>query len=246
MLAALCTLLLGAMLLPSSATAKGRLLVVYDYPEPEDIQAARSIRQSEVAEEVAEIVADWNLLDTDVTVRFGTQIGPHFTVLNNGAPEIQIPYSFYSATRDLFAARSFVDQVSPEISALNTLHHALYHELGHAVIYTKQTGISEQIEEQAVDELATIMLISAYDEGATIAASAAKAFQLLSTEPDTVDARNDIRRVQAISCLIYGSDPKKNADLLEDLPTNSDSLCPARFISYHKQWEKIFNIPLPD
>ncbi|WP_175565965.1 DUF4344 domain-containing metallopeptidase [Halodesulfovibrio marinisediminis] len=236
-----------AIIFPTAATAKGKLRIVYELPEPEDVAAARMIHQSEVAEEVAQIVEEWNLLSQDVVLRFGTQIGPHFTVLHNGKLEIQIPYEFFSNTRDLFTSKKYIDQKDPITSALNTLHHAIYHELGHAVIYSQSTGIAEKMEERAVDNLSAILLISAYENGADIAASAAKAFQLLATESEsTLNTKNDIRRVQEINCLIYGNNPNKYKELLADLPVNSDAICPPRFRKYHKQWEQIFNIPLPD
>lgn len=229
------------------AEAKGSLRITYELPDSEDVAAARIIHQSEVAEEVAQVVEDWNLLSQNVTLRFGTQLGPHFAVLQNGKLEIHIPYSFFSTMEKLFASKKYIKQLSPTTSALNTLHHAIYHELGHAVIYSQKTGISDAMEEEAVDTLSVILLISVYADGADIASSAAKAFQLLATEPDsTVNLQNDILRFQEINCLVYGSNPDKYKDLLDDLPVNSVSICPKRFITHHRQWEKIFNIPLPD
>lgn len=236
-----------AALFPVIAEAKGSLRVTYELPDPEDVAAARIIHQSEVAEEVAQVVEDWNLLSQNVTLRFGTQLGPHFAVLQNGKLEIHIPYSFFKQMEQLFASKKYVEQASPTTSALNTLHHAIYHELGHAVIYSQKTGISDAMEEEAVDTLSVILLISVYADGADIASSAAKAFQLLATEPDsTMHLQNDIQRFQEITCLIYGSNPDKYKDLLHDLPVNSVSICPKQFITQHRQWEKIFNIPLPD
>ena len=240
-------LVVCAVLTPTSATAKGRLRIVYDLPEPEDVIAARIVHQSEVAEEVAQIVEEWDLLTEDVVLRFGTQIGPHFAVLQNGNLEIQIPYDFFSSTQNMFTEKKYITQTSPATSALNTLHHAIYHELGHAIIYSQPTGITEKMEEEAVDNLSAILLISVYGDGADIAASAAKAFQLLATEPESrLNTKDDIRRVQEINCLIYGSNPEKYKELLTDLPVNSEALCPTRFLKYHKQWEEILSIPLPD
>lgn len=240
-------LLFCAALFPVIAEAKGSLRVTYELPDPEDVAAARIIHQSEVAEEVAQVVEDWSLLSQNVTLRFGTQLGPHFAVLQNGKLEIHIPYSFFKEMEKLFASKKYLEQVSPTTSALNTLHHAIYHELGHAVIYSQKTGISDAMEEEAVDTLSVILLISVYADGADIASSAAKAFQLLATEPDsTVNLQNDIRRFQEINCLVYGSNPDKYRELLNDLPVNSVEICPERFLVHHKQWEKIFNIPLPD
>lgn len=235
------------LVLPVSAPAQGTLRVVYDLPEPEDLAAARIIYRSELAEEVAQIVEDWKLLKKDVTLRFGAVIGPHFTVLRNNSLEIQIPYAFLSDMLALFNKRKSIDQEPPTTSALNALHHVIYHEIGHAIIYTQQTGISESQEEDAVDNLSAILLISAYEDGAEIAASAAKALQLLATQPESAtQKKNDIRRVKEINCLIYGSNPDKYQALLNDLPANSMTFCPIKFSTHHKLWEKVFNIPLPD
>jgi len=246
-LALAALIVLSIALCAADAEAKGTLRIVYELPEPEDVAAARTVHQSEVAEEVAQIVEDWSLLPKNVTLRFGTQLGPYFAVLQSGKLEIHIPYSFFSKMKKLFASKTYVEQQSPTTSALNTLHHAIYHELGHAVIYSQKTGISDKTEEDAVDTLSVILLISVYADGADIAASAAKAFQLLATEPDsTLNLQNDIERFQEINCLVYGSDPEKYQELINDLPVNSESVCPERFIAHHKQWEKIFRIPLPD
>lgn len=232
---------------PVTATAHGTLRIEYDLPEPEDLSAARILYQSELAEEVAQIVNDWSLLKEDVTLRFGAEMGPHFTVLNNGHLEIQVPYAFLSEMQNLFSSKEFVDQDNSTTSALNALHHAVYHEIGHAIIYSQKTGIPENREEEAVDTLSAILLISVYENGADIAASAAKAFQLLATEPEhATHIKNDIRRAKEISCLIYGSNPEKYYYLLEDLPADSMVLCPEKFLEQHKLWEKVFDIPLPD
>ncbi|OBQ57502.1 DUF4344 domain-containing metallopeptidase [Halodesulfovibrio spirochaetisodalis] len=249
MLRPVATLLLlltvGTFLFPETATASGRLRVIYELPEPEEVAAARVIFQSEVAAEVAQIVEEWRLLDKDVTLRFGTQIGPHFAVLKNGSLEIQIPYSFFSDTKKLFATQR--STVPPEISALNTLHHAIYHELGHAVVHTKSTGITDNVEEYEVDTLSTILLISVYDDGANIASSAAKAFQLLAKDPDAfLPGNDDFQRAQEINCLIYGSSPAQHAALLKELPLHSSLICPSRFKKHHRQWERTFRIQLPD
>ncbi|MCT4626721.1 DUF4344 domain-containing metallopeptidase [Halodesulfovibrio sp.] len=236
-----------ALLTPTTVSAKGRLRVIYDLPEPEDINAARIIYQSEVAEEIAQIVEEWSLLKKDVTLRFGTVLGPHFAVLDNGKLEIHIPYDFFSNTQKLFAAKKYAETKDATTAALNSLHHTIYHELGHAIIHSQPTGIPAQLEEHAVDTLSAILLISIYEDGAEIASSAAKAFQLLATETESpLHTKNDIQRFQEINCLVYGSNPRKYAALLEDLPTMTESICPTRFQKTHKQWEQIFKIALPD
>ncbi len=87
-------------------------------------------------------------------------------------------------------------------------------------------------EEDAVDDLATLLLIELHEEGGEIAYSAAEAFYAGDAERggtlDEDDFRGehslDLQRFHAGVCLIYGSDPERYGELARETVMSEDEM----------------------
>ncbi len=122
-----------------------------------------------------------------------------------------------------------------------------FHELGHALIDVYDLPITGK-EEDAVDQLSTIIVADGSPEGAASAFNGALAFAI--TAPDDLDdsafwgvhSMNQ-QRFYNIICLLYGQDPKAHKDLVNDevLPKDRAASCPSEYARAEKAWDKILN-----
>ena len=106
--------------------------------------------------------------------------------------------------------------------ALDANVFIFYHEVGHALINVLELPTTGK-EEDAVDDLATIILIESFEGGDLAVLNAAQSFFLSGSEItdlselDFADEHSlDSQRFFAISCLVYGSNPTAHASLVED------------------------------
>jgi len=121
---------------------------------------------------------------------------------------------------------------------------SFFHETGHGLIDLLELPAVGR-EEDSVDQLATLILISSGDEGVSMALSGAHWFQLQTkgghTTPFWDEHAFDGQRFYNILCLIYGSDPKKYAGFVSsgNLPEERAARCPDEYAKINKAWEKL-------
>lgn len=129
-------------------------------------------------------------------------------------------------------------------AVLGALIFAFFHEAGHGLIHILDLAAVGR-EEDSVDQLATLILISAGDEGVAMALSGAYWFQLQSEgghkTPFWDEHAFDGQRFYNILCLIYGSDPKKYQKFVEsgNLPKDRAARCSEEYAKINKAWEKL-------
>lgn len=121
------------------------------------------------------------------------------------------------------------------------------HELGHALVDIFELAVVGN-EEDAVDQLAVLILIEAEDSGVDAVLSAAKHFQASAdaTDPEDIalweEHSLDGQRVYNLMCLVYGSDPIKYKRLVDDdngLPEERASVCEYDYQQKSRSWEKL-------
>jgi len=121
---------------------------------------------------------------------------------------------------------------------------SFFHETGHGLIDLLDLPAVGR-EEDSVDQLATLILISSGDEGVSMALSGAHWFQLQTKDghstPFWDEHAFDGQRFYNILCLIYGSDPKKYAGFVSsgNLPEERAARCPDEYAKINKAWEKL-------
>lgn len=119
----------------------------------------------------------------------------------------------------------------------------LFHELGHALVDLYELPVTGR-EEDAVDDLATLVLI---DAGASDAAVAAAVFWILSDDQSYSDAKFadehslNPQRFYTILCTVYGSDPGAYVEMVEYgyLPMERAQRCPREYEQKSASWGRL-------
>jgi len=149
---------------------------------------------------------------------------------------------------ELFQSLSdrFVGEDGGPYLVTGTLVFALMHELGHALIDVLQLPITGR-EEDAVDQLATILLLNQGATGDSLAFGAVGWFatnaqgEALDSLAFADDHGLDQQRVYNIICWIYGRDPERYPEILADgwLPEHRAERCPAEYVRLTTSWRQL-------
>ena len=146
----------------------------------------------------------------------------------------------------------FVDVFKPAAQSDDQLGQAVigatifsfYHETGHALIHQLDLPAVGR-EEDAVDQLATLILMAAGDDGVGMALSGAYWFQLQqkagNDTPFWDEHAFEGQRFYNIMCLIYGSAPSKYAGFVAsgNLPSARAQRCEEEYGKTQRSWEKL-------
>jgi len=133
-----------------------------------------------------------------------------------------------------------------DVALWQTALFVFYHEMGHALIDILGLPATGR-EEDAVDQLATILLLEAGPDGRDAALRGAEWLQLQSRR-STGRSRAwdehslDQQRYFNVICWVYGSDPKAQAALLGrdwGLPRARAARCPPEYARIHRAWTSL-------
>ncbi|KJY82153.1 hypothetical protein TW81_15020 [Vibrio galatheae] len=182
-----------------------------------------SIEQSGVNQTMIELANNRFPYRQTLTIEYGSEQGPLY---DPDQHLVQIPYQFYQQALDYFKHNKYDEKYgkSAQSGAMDTLLHTLLHEAGHAYIADQKIPILGK-EEDAVDNFAAMIMIEYVDNGDDAAISAADMFAFESEDrPDYYDFGEyidehsfDLQRYFSTLCLVYGSDPEKHQDLLDEV-----------------------------
>ncbi len=149
---------------------------------------------------------------------------------------------------ELFKSLSdrFTKSPGGEYLVTGTVVFALMHELGHALVDVLELPITGR-EEDAVDQLATILLLQQGAPGDSLAFGAVGWFvtNARRSVPDDLafadDHGLDSQRVYNIICWIYARDPARYPEIVTDgwLPEHRRDKCPAEFRRLAESWRRI-------
>lgn len=243
----LYSLLLILSLAAPVSDADSRFIQV-SYAKPHNkIDAANLeiLKRSDVVQGFMELVDSEFKLKYPIKLQFGAADGP----LYDPEPhELQIPYEFLEETKERFAkARYEQTGVSVEDAMLDAVQHTLFHELAHALIAMYDLPIVGK-EEDAADNLATVLLIEYLEDGAEVAISAADLFDLEGEELKTLSEEDfwdehslDAQRYYTTMCQVFGSDPKKYQSVKTEAGFDQERAanCPADYELVRDNWFKL-------
>lgn len=157
--------------------------------------------------------------------------------------EITICFEFMEHMLSLFIE----DGDTPAEAAENmtgVLLFTLFHELGHGLVDNLKLHTTGR-EEDAVDQLATLMLLRLGERGGFAAIASAEAFALEHDEQDEEDVplwdehALDLQRMYEGMCLIYGSNPTQFKGLVgkDGLPKERAENCEETFKATARSWD---------
>lgn len=154
-------------------------------------------------------------------------------------------YEFVSYLAKMFRAE-IKDETELGKAVIGATLFAFFHELGHALRHQLDLPLTGK-EEDAVDQLATLILMEGGDEGVEAALAGAYWFGLQAGSAETEqlpfwdEHSLDQQRFYNIACLVYGSDKTKYARLVNNkqLPASRAKRCPQEYRQISGAWEKL-------
>lgn len=169
------------------------------------------------------------------------------------------PNAFYSSdTTEVTICYELADQIEQEFKTItkdqakiddmvgDTIMQAFFHELGHCLIDVLDLPATGR-EEDAVDQLATILILDGSPEGRRSAINAALEFDLASRDSDPNDMAYwdehsfSKTRFYDMLCLVYGSDPKSMRSIVgpDGLPEERAVRCTQEYQRAEKAWMRL-------
>jgi hypothetical protein len=212
---------------------------------------ARQVRASGLAQQTASAVNESLYLPRDVTIVFGgDDDGPYY---DPDSRTIQYPWSFVRETQDLLRASDYREGAELRTAVIDATRFSLQHEVAHALIDQLHVPIVGR-EEDAADSFAAFVAVEVDDDGEQVLA-ATDLFAALDDEDGHDDESAfwdehslDLQRYYEISCLVYGSDTKRYASLVDGLHIGADRLaaCPDEWDATRDAWYRLLDAALRD
>jgi hypothetical protein len=231
---------------------RGDFKVVYEKTKNPDYQGLQQIfKQTQLLEETVRALNETLAMPADVTAALrecGTADAPY----DNDKRRISICYELIDSLSDLFTA----DVTSEEgiqqagIAVAGATLFIFFHEAGHALIRLDGLPVTGR-EEDAVDQLATLLLLDSGRQGEKAALDGATTF--LAREKDAKSQAAlaklafwsahalDQQRFTNVICWVYGKNPADFQYLVEDgtLPADRAPQCPAEYEQIAKTWDAL-------
>ncbi|WP_122055606.1 DUF4344 domain-containing metallopeptidase [Vibrio sp. Evd11] len=205
-------------------TLPSNLIVEYAPPQTEqEKQLKQEIELSGINDTVIDLSNQLLMFNQPLVIQYGGDEGPLYDPQTH---HVLIPYSFYAESLAYFEKNQYEKEYgkSAQTGAIDTLLHTLLHEAGHGYIEDQKIAILGK-EEDAVDNLATVLLLNYVEHGGDAAISAADMFAFESEDrPEYYDLGEyidehsfDLQRYFSTLCLVYGSDPEAYINLLDEV-----------------------------
>ncbi|KAI9131308.1 DUF4344 domain-containing metallopeptidase [Acaryochloris sp. CCMEE 5410] len=237
-----------AQLARHKITDQGDLRIVYVQPRDANFNVIYAALQDSlefsVPQESDGLIAQLNTkfaLPRDITVSF-QECGEANAFYDPEQVKIEMCYELLKQYTDILGE----DNQSSEAYADEVIYSALFtffHELGHAFVDQYQLPITG-LEENVVDEFATMMLLELQDDDAVIAGIDqfdvdAEEEEQLQELPFWTSHGLGAQRFYTVSCIIYGSNPEKFANFVTsgDLPQERADLCPVDYQRRERSWK---------
>lgn len=160
-------------------------------------------------------------------------------------PQIKLCYELIDQYEQEFKTIS-KDPKEIDDMVKDTLAQTLFHELGHCLIDQWELPATGR-EEDAVDQLATVLLLDGSPEGVDSAVNAALEFDIAASNEQKGDMvfwdehSFSKTRFYDMLCLVYGNDPKKNAGMVGEngLPKERAVRCTEEYKRADRSWMKL-------
>ncbi|MCE9592275.1 MAG: DUF4344 domain-containing metallopeptidase [Planctomycetes bacterium] len=228
------------------AETKGKFKPFYEEPKnPEYAEAQKTFRKEKLLESITQ---QWNasiIIPQDICVGF-VELGQPNAVYVPETHRILFGYELFENLDERFQDVEADDDVRME-HIVGAMMFILHHELGHALVDVLSLPVTGK-EEDAVDQLACLIMLNGGEDGEKAAASSGEFFRLLQDddEDDSEKAWWDEhslgkQRYYNILSWIYGSDPEKYANIVgeDGLPEERAARSVDEYTKMKAAWKKI-------
>ena len=240
---------------PKRPGDRGDFKVVYGTVKNPDYKELQQIfKDTALFEETVKALNETLALPADVTVTL-RECGEVNAFYEPDSRRISMCYELVGAFTEMFLADAETEEEAEAagVSVAGATLFIFFHEAGHALIDLYDLPITGK-EEDAVDQLATLILLEAGEDGENAALDGASSF--LSEEEEEEGSEDeegfddlafwdehslDEQRFYNIVCWLYGKDPAGYAYLVQDetLPEARAESCPGEYGRMSKAWETL-------
>ncbi len=220
--------------------ASGQFLAHYGPATLEYYEFRRGLMEHRFLDTIASRLGDSLLIPRDIVLATA-HCGEPNASYDPVTTRVTLCYELFRTLAEMYG-----EEVGGEHLVTGTLVFALTHELGHALIDVLDLPVTGR-EEDAVDQLATILLLSQGEAGDSLAFGAigwfAKNAQTRQDD-DLVFADDhglDVQRYYNILCMVYGRDRARYPEILNEgwLPQNRAQRCPAEYARIAHSWRRL-------
>ena len=226
---------------PASAaqpSTRGRFRVVYA-PVKDSVfaQWQADFRQAGFLEDIAQWMNDWVAVPHDVTLTFA-ECGESNAFYHPQDNTVTVCFEMVDELDHLFADDKDRDQSVNDALLFTTMH-----EVGHALVNVLDLPVTGR-EEDAVDQLAAIILVDGADDGDEAAINGVRGLPADGQMDDMAFADEHAlngQRFYNVLCLVYGQDPDAYDEWAHDgtLPPERAERCPAEYEQTRAAWQKL-------
>lgn len=232
-----------------TASERGHLRFSYaKVTNPDHVELKKIFHDERYFEEVVEDLDKTLVLPRNLDVKL-QECGEVNAFYDPEDKAVHLCYELLDHFLEIFGTDAKTDEENEEAAgkAIAALTFVFYHELGHALIDLYDLPVTGK-EEDAVDQLATVMLLETWDgeESELALTASAEWFDSSAAEreedPDMADEHAlDEQRYYNLLCWTYGSDPDYFKDQLEDwqLPEERAERCPEEYQKMSRSWDQL-------
>jgi hypothetical protein len=225
----------------------GDFVVKYGKTRNEDYRELEAaFKETRLLEDTVKELNEEFALPTDVPVVL-RECGQVNAFYDPEAGTISLCYELVEHYSEIFMADAQTDDEQEEAgtSVASATVFTFFHEMGHALIDIYDLPVTGK-EEDAVDQLAALILLEGGEEGENAAIDGANSF--VGEDEEEMDDLSfwdehsfDEQRFYNILCWIYGKDPEGYQYLVDDetLPANRAERCPAEYDRMSRSWEAL-------
>ncbi|MBI1974049.1 DUF4344 domain-containing metallopeptidase [Candidatus Micrarchaeota archaeon] len=224
----------------------GDFRVQYIHPQDPTYQQLEQIfKDARSFEEIASSLNEVLKLPQDIDVILA-ECGEENAFYNPENKSITMCYELIGRFGNIFQNVTSSDEELGRAVLGSTLF-TFFHEMGHALIdiYTLPTTGKE---EDAVDQLSTLILLDAGKEGEDAVISGAAWFYLEGAQQTNIEDLRfwdehglSLQRYYNTMCLVYGKDPDGHSNFVTDgyLPEDRAAQCPYEYPKIYNSWNKL-------
>jgi hypothetical protein len=225
---------------------EGDFKIAYGVPKDADHKRLMGvIKQSGVFEESLKAINDEIALPYDIAVNV-VECGEANAFYDPNKKQILICYELAKTFEDILRDDSDDAENLKDLTVTAT-DWVLHHEIGHSLVHAFELPVVGK-EEDAVDELATILYIRGGDDEAALVAANAFFDEGVEQVEGAAGMEDlafwdehslSLQRYYSIVCLVIGSDARKHKDVATDNPELKDRGCEHEFQQKDTAWDKL-------